>query len=562
MKIYRNFKLPRLSFTHVFAMAFCFILLQTALQKPPRAAALSQEDVQLAVKTWVRYVTADKRPDAEIKAVEPYYSDKYVIGYIVHLEKGGFCLCGADDRALPVYLYNPHGLYKSDNPSYRTVLNEIADKNLFFRNYENLKVKINDQAKLEQIFQERADLWQRLITGSLIKPGTGSVKSLDASGNVSNTMELDFTSKWNQHTPFNDQTPSIDYNDQHLHTVVGCVATATAQIMYYWKWPDKAEGQVSTVYHRKRTSILDTWLGKPLDNDPGIPADWYWHENIEWRKEEPYDHNALLIKGWWDESIHQDALALSQDTAYKDALNSLYNDLDNYDLTYQVDFDGQLPYDWDVMKDEYSSSTEDGADEVARLCLQVGVAVGMDYGLKNSSSDLGKSSAALWQHFHYDWDIKTLLPGDLYVKDKIREEIQWLRPVEMGAADDSNPFTAAGHDMVIYGYAIDTDQFLINMGWGPGTNHVWYTLSSVPYGHYQFFNTRIAPVNVKFVGHGSLVNDGSPNDPYSSLSDALDKAPSNGTVIMHAGDSYSTSDTIQRHDPLTIRGHHVTITAE
>lgn len=51
------------------------------------------------------------------------------------------------------------------------------------------------------------------------------------------------TCKWNQGDPYNLLTPPfIDeksgaYNE---HSATGCVATATTQIMYYWKWPQEA----------------------------------------------------------------------------------------------------------------------------------------------------------------------------------------------------------------------------------------------------------------------------------------------------------------------------------
>ena len=41
------------------------------------------------------------------------------------------------------------------------------------------------------------------------------------------------TSKWGQRTPYRDQCPTIDGKN----CVTGCVATAMAQVMYYWKYP-------------------------------------------------------------------------------------------------------------------------------------------------------------------------------------------------------------------------------------------------------------------------------------------------------------------------------------
>ncbi len=52
------------------------------------------------------------------------------------------------------------------------------------------------------------------------------------------------TAKWNQGTPYNYMCPDgnyVDYDEKDYDTenrcVTGCVATAMAQVMYYWQWP-------------------------------------------------------------------------------------------------------------------------------------------------------------------------------------------------------------------------------------------------------------------------------------------------------------------------------------
>ena len=47
--------------------------------------------------------------------------------------------------------------------------------------------------------------------------------------------------KWNQQAPYNDLTPTI--NNQH--TLTGCVATSLAQVLNYYKWPQKGTGSVN-----------------------------------------------------------------------------------------------------------------------------------------------------------------------------------------------------------------------------------------------------------------------------------------------------------------------------
>ncbi|MBP3299322.1 MAG: C10 family peptidase [Muribaculaceae bacterium] len=66
-------------------------------------------------------------------------------------------------------------------------------------------------------------------------------------------------SKWNQGAPFNDQCPMYD---EESRCVTGCVATATAQLMYYHKFPAQGKGSHSyTAYIKGRTEELSADFG-------------------------------------------------------------------------------------------------------------------------------------------------------------------------------------------------------------------------------------------------------------------------------------------------------------
>lgn len=64
---------------------------------------------------------------------------------------------------------------------------------------------------------------------------------------------------WNQGYPWNSETPMIEGR----HCPVGCVATATAQIMRYYKWPEKGEGSHSYKWRNQRLSV-----------NYDVPYDW------------------------------------------------------------------------------------------------------------------------------------------------------------------------------------------------------------------------------------------------------------------------------------------------
>ena len=69
-------------------------------------------------------------------------------------------------------------------------------------------------------------------------------------------------SKWNQGDPYNLMTPSyVDANGNTVaHSATGCVATATTQVMYYWKCPQEACKEIPSYTYNwsgnKRTYML------------------------------------------------------------------------------------------------------------------------------------------------------------------------------------------------------------------------------------------------------------------------------------------------------------------
>jgi hypothetical protein len=102
----------------------------------------------------------------------------------------------------------------------------------------------------------------------------------------------------------------------------------------------------------------------------------------------------------------------------------------------------------------------------------------------------------------------------------------------------------------------------MNMGWS-GNGDGWFTYDTVATAGFVFDvlgqTKNIAPTKVKFVGALDL-GDGSPDDPYRDIEEAISEAPDNSTLIFKAGSSNAFSAaalTINR--PLTLKGRDVTI---
>lgn len=81
---------------------------------------------------------------------------------------------------------------------------------------------------------------------------------------------------WGQYSPFNDDCP-LSYGK---HCVVGCGATALAQIMFYHKWPEKGKGENSylakSINQTVSMNFAETsfdWDNMLADYDQGNPTE-------------------------------------------------------------------------------------------------------------------------------------------------------------------------------------------------------------------------------------------------------------------------------------------------
>lgn len=118
--------------------------------------------------------------------------------------KGGYMLLSADDSAAPILGYSDTGSFD---------IKSMPDQ---------MKWWIEEYGR--QIEYARA---KNL-------PGYATQTRAEDREAVAPLLET----KWNQTAPYNDMTPVID----DVHAPTGCVATAVAQVMKYWNFPERATG--------------------------------------------------------------------------------------------------------------------------------------------------------------------------------------------------------------------------------------------------------------------------------------------------------------------------------
>ena len=122
--------------------------------------------------------------------------------YVFNAEDGSaFVIVAGDDRATDVLAYGPHALDMQTVPcNMQWLLNQYKRQLDFLRDHPEMSV----------------------------------TKTMERSTTVPVSPLVSCT--WNQRSPFYNQCPTSGSQ----HCLTGCIATAMAQVMYYWKFPAEA----------------------------------------------------------------------------------------------------------------------------------------------------------------------------------------------------------------------------------------------------------------------------------------------------------------------------------
>lgn len=181
-----------------------------------------QEAQTVAVNFWNRHHPAEI---SEVKAPEatPVSYGELSHMYVVNVADRGFVIVAGDRCVQPVLGYS----FDSRFPE--RMHPEIS---YWLGGYEG---QIADAVASGYVpSQEVADMWNQLLTQTAPDTPVSLV-----------VVPALLTTRWDQGAPYNKYCPYDSVS--HVKTVVGCVATAMAQIMRYWKHPTCGTGSHSYV---------------------------------------------------------------------------------------------------------------------------------------------------------------------------------------------------------------------------------------------------------------------------------------------------------------------------
>ena len=348
----------------------------------------------LCAQAGVRHTTYRvEQTITKLNSTEPAF-------YVVHpVERDGFMLISGDDRTEEVLFYADEGDYATAmlNPSFK-----------WFMGYLQERVSaVNDSNVL------------RRATSAAVTP---IEPLLDREG-----------IRWDQDAPFNLLCPT-DPKD-NTRSYIGCVATAAAQILRYWKHPAKTNGGIET-YGWERDAAAGESSGGG---------------------------------SWW---------------------GSWFNRDHEYVEMISLNYDTIAPYNWDLMRPSYLDSySEAEGNEVARLMYHVAVAAHMDFGgdeTGGSGALLDTMGIGLEKHFDYHYTTYWTKMGQYYndyyrqsgyaatedegpsiarFTEAFNADLEAGKPILMAGYDISEGLeNASGHAFVVDGRDSEGN-FHFNFGW-------------------------------------------------------------------------------------------------
>lgn len=191
------------------------ILATSAFAEPVSTAFASR----VAANFWAAHRPAGVPANITPKSLE--FSNLNQL-HIFDMEGKGFVIVAADDRVQPILAYS------FSNPFPNSLNPNIA---YWLQGYNDQieEAVSNDYRQRESTLQE----WGSLILKDVVS------KSDDATTTDLTAVPVMLTTQWDQSDPYNILCPYDSV--YHGRTVVGCVATAMAQVMKYWNYPTYGE---------------------------------------------------------------------------------------------------------------------------------------------------------------------------------------------------------------------------------------------------------------------------------------------------------------------------------
>ena len=229
----------------VFRICMAFAALLAMLPLAGQAAKVTSLTAEQVARTfWNLHHDKDV---AELRTPMVRLDTRWDAFYLFAPAEGeGFVIVAADDRVRPVLAYSFH------NNAMRGTVGPAMSWWL-----DGWQQQIDELRKEKD--GERNEEWKQLLEGKGIPQPLTVVDPM-------------LTTQWGQDTPYNDSCPTRIEFGATVRALTGCVATAMAQVMKYWNYPERGTG--THTYNSVSFFGLGYTFGEQTANFGATTYDW------------------------------------------------------------------------------------------------------------------------------------------------------------------------------------------------------------------------------------------------------------------------------------------------
>lgn len=263
--------IKRLSYTITgLSLAACLLIGLAATAHAERATVLEADMVS---QNWLSYIVNQKGswaddPASRIERMEEILVNDTLVGYLYHVKPTGYIVVPILKELAPVKVTSEeNGIDITESDGMAALIREslIDAVRAFDYQYGSLDASLPPTGEVSFGREYRAQ-WDRYAVTS------GEFESSLKNGSRDTLVSVGplMTSRWHQGYPYNMYCPEGDGGQ----CVVGCVATATAQILNYHEWPPFGIDSVKHFWLGDRSCGGDTpdqWLVGYVDDQYDWP---------------------------------------------------------------------------------------------------------------------------------------------------------------------------------------------------------------------------------------------------------------------------------------------------
>ena len=278
------------------AFSLFLLLLLTNILFSYNLTLVSEGEANYIATNWLIYINKiplkEKFGNYQIRFIELIKHKENPLCKIYHLYPSGHILVPSYKEFPPIKSFSVVTDFDSKSKGYEySVLEELKAAFKFLQDY-----KPRESEEVEKAIGRNSDQWNKFIQVELErthleeldllpKKSKKDIRNFILKDEIGVKLETTtapplLETEWGQYQPFWNWCPLLGSE----RCVVGCVNTAFAQIMRYYKWPKEGEGSHSYYWDNG-----NTWLGANFSDS----YDWDYMPNKYWDYDTYREENAV-----------------------------------------------------------------------------------------------------------------------------------------------------------------------------------------------------------------------------------------------------------------------------